>query len=335
MNYKFNLGIWNSVFCVPAVVVDKYLKLARGSDIKVLLFLLRNSGQEFTEKEIADELNITEEQAEESIHFWQQRKVLDIDEFGEIKPLNTEDGAVKKEQKPDAAATSNISESLVHKINLERTPDFPPAEIARTVRGSDEANYLFKHCEALYGRPLKHNEQRTLMLILEDACLPVEVALILVDCCFSVKKATPAYMRVMAAEWAESEVNTIEKAERRMEETVNFNSAVDRFRKMFEVNSTFSKQQKDMINVWVNQYLFSDEMINEAYQITLNNTGKLSFPYMNKVLSSWQNKGIKTPQQISDDIKPKAAEKVENSSFDISEIEQLILDRQNHLGGST
>ncbi|MCM1299901.1 MAG: DnaD domain protein [Firmicutes bacterium] len=340
MKYKFNLGIWSSVFCVPAVIVDKYLKLAGESDIKVLLFLLRNSEHEFSEKELAEQLHITEEQAEESIHFWQQRKILSIDESGEITPLNTEEKIVKKENSPVLAAASSsafsaMPESLVHKVNLERIPDFPPVEIADTVRGSDEAKYLFKHCEALYGRPLKHNEQRTLMLILEDACLPVEVALILVDCCFSIKKATPAYMRATAVEWSESEINTIEKAEKRMEEMISLSSAVERFRKMFEVNSAFSKQQRDMINIWVNQYQFSDEMINEAYQITLNATGKLAFPYMNKVLSSWQDKGIKTPKQISDDSKPKSAEKGENTSFDINEIERLMLNRHNHSGGSS
>lgn len=335
MNYKFNLGIWNSVFCVPAVVVDKYLKLAGEGDIKVLLFLLRNSGRDFSEKEIAEELHITDEQVEESILFWRQRKVLDVDKLGEITPLITAEGNVTAEKtKESAKAASSISESNVHKVNLERTPDFPPVEIAKTVRASDEANYLFKHCENLYGRPLKHNEQRTLMLILEDACLPVEVALILVDCCFSIKKATPAYMRTMAIEWAESEINTIEKAEQRMDETVNLSGAVERFRKMFEVNSAFSKQQKDMINAWVNQYQFSDEMINEAYQRTLNATGKLAFPYMNKVLLSWHSKGIKTPDQISDDSKPKPVEKGENSSFDIKKIEQLMLERQNQTGGN-
>ncbi len=333
MNYKFNLGIWNSVFCVPTVVVDKYLKLAAESDIKLLLFMLRNSGRELSSREIAEELRLSEEKIEESIDFWQQRKIISIDKSGEITPLISEKTEGEGNQR-SAEASASTPVSLVHKINLERTPDFPPVEIAKTVRGSDEAKLLFKHCEALYGRPLKHNEQRTLMLILEDACLPVEVSLILVDCCFSIKKATPAYMRTMALEWAESEIDTIEKAEKRMEEVVSLSGAVERFKKMFEVNSTFSKQQKDMINTWVNTYLFSDEMINEAYQITLNATGKLAFPYMNKVLSSWYDKGIKTPQQISDDSKPKATVKGEISSFDVNKIKQLMEESHNHPGGN-
>ena len=339
MNIKINLGIWNSVFCVPSAVADNYLKIARGSDIKVLLFLLRHGGESFSCEAVGEQLGLTAEQVEESVEFWKQREIIGAETSGELTPLIKDND--DKQKINIAAASENrqteskpISESLVHKINLERTPDFPPVEIARTVRGNEKADYLFKHCELLYGRPLKHNEQQTLMLILEDACLPVEAALILVDYCFSVDKATPAYMRTMAAEWAESEISTIEKAEQRVEELKKLDGAVGRFKKMFEVSSAFSKQQKEFISKWVNIYGFSDEMIGEAYQITLNGAGKLSFPYMNKILENWHNKGIKAKEQIEADKKPHAAVKGENASLDIKKIEQIMSDKYKKSGGS-
>lgn len=339
MNIKINLGIWNSVFCVPSAVADNFLKIARGSDIKVLLFLLRHGGESLSCETVGEQLGLTAEQVEESVEFWKQREIIGAETAGEFTPLIKDN-----DDKPKiniAAVSENrqteskpISESLVHKINLERTPDFPPVEIARTVRGNEKADYLFKHCEMLYGRPLKHNEQQTLMLILEDACLPVEAALILVDYCFSVDKATPAYMRTMAAEWAESEISTIEKAEKRVEELKTLDGAVGRFKKMFEVSSAFSKQQKEFISKWVNVYGFSDEMIGEAYQITLNGAGKLSFPYMNKILENWYSKGIKAKEQIEADKKPHAAVKGENASLDIKKIEQIMSDKYKKSGGS-
>lgn len=345
MNIKINLGIWDSVFCVPSAVADKYLKTARGSDIKVLLFLLRHSGESFSSEAVGERLGLTAEQVEESVEFWKQREIIGADETGELSALlkinvettREETSAALAREQTETIGTRGlkpVSESLVHKINLERTPDFPPVEIARTVRGNEKADYLFKHCEMLYGRPLKHSEQQTLMIILEDACLPVEAALILVDYCFSVDKATPAYMRTMAAEWAESDISTIEKAEQRVEELKRLDGAVGRFKKMFEVNSAFSKQQKEFIGRWINLYGFSDEMISEAYQITLNGAGKLSFPYMNKILENWYGKGIKSKEQIETDKKPKAAVKGENSSLDIKRIEQLMSDKYKKSGGS-
>lgn len=322
MGFKINLGVWNGVFCVPNEVADNCLKLAGAGDLKVLLFLLRNCGQQADINILSDRLSLSAEQVEESIDFWIQRGIIERDGSSELVPARTG-------TQNTSSAFGNVSAGIskVKKIELERTPDFAPAEIADRVKEQKEAEYLFKHCEALYGRPLKHNEQRTLMLILDDACLPVEAAMILIDYCFSVNKATPAYMRTLAQDWVDSDITTIEKAEQKSAELRSLEDAVGRFKKMFEVTSAFSKQQRDFIDKWVNYYGFSDEMINEAYQITMDSTGKLAFKYMNRILEDWHSKGILTPEQISNEKRPSAkAEKGENSSFDIEKLERLVSD---------
>lgn len=342
MDYKINLGIWSNIFCIPTVIVDKYIKIAGENDIKVLLYLLRNSGAVYESKEIGEQLGIDSEQAEESINFWVKREVLSIDKNGGLTPKdNSLEVNIKKtvnggkndaESESSYPSVNTVTESIVRKVNLERTPDFPPVEIAQTVRNNANADFLFKQCEKLYGRPLKHNEQNTVMIILEDTCLPAEVALILINYCFSVNRATPAYMRQIAAEWSESEINTIEKAEGRVEQLQNLDSAVFRFKKMFEVTSSFSKQQKEMIDKWVNVYSFNDEMINEAYQLTLNGTGKLSFPYMNKILEDWHSKGFKNTEQVSKEKPSKNKMETREPSFDINEIEKLMNDKYMNSG---
>ncbi len=328
MNYKINLGVWNGIFCVPCAVVDKYIKLAGESELKILLYLLRHGGESFSCERISEEIFLSPERVEEGINFWKQRGLFEADKLGDLIPVLEKDEAdVKSSAQTDNTKAVEKHESIVKKIELTRTPDFPPVEIAKTARGSDKADYLFKHCEALYGRPLKHNEQNTLMIILEDTCLPVEAALILVDYCFSVSKNTPAYMRSTALEWVEAGVTTIESAEKRVGELKKLNSAVGRFKTMFEVTSSFSKEQKEFINKWVNELAFDDEMISEAYQITLNQTGKLAFKYMNKILTDWYSKGIRKKEQLEVDKKPQTAEKGENASLDISEIERLMIER--------
>ena len=44
MSYHINLGQWNSVFAVPASLVDQHIKLASEAQLKVLLYILRHSG---------------------------------------------------------------------------------------------------------------------------------------------------------------------------------------------------------------------------------------------------------------------------------------------------
>ena len=346
MNYKINLGIWKNVFCIPSVIVDRYIKLAGENDIKVLLYLLRNADETFSSEELGEQLGIDPEQAEESVNLWIKREVLSIDTVGNLAPADRKvETNIKKTAGTDNILRGTVSrsetsfdpaaamaESVVRRVNLERTPDFPPVEIAQTVRNNANANFLFKQCEKLYGRPLKHNEQNTVMVILEDTCLPAEVCLILINYCFSVGKATPAYMRKTALEWSESEITTIEKAEERVARLNNFNGTVGRFKKMFDVTSSFSKQQEEMIDKWVNVYGLSDEMIEEAYQLTLNGAGKLSFPYMNKILEDWNSKGYKNVEQIRPEKSSKSKKETREPSFDIKELEKMMIDKYMNSG---
>jgi DnaD/phage-associated family protein len=43
---------------------------------------------------------------------------------------------------------------------------------------------------------------------------------------------------------------------------------------------------------------FEDAVITMAYEKTCVNTGGLSWPYMNKILTSWKNAGLLTAQQV-------------------------------------
>ena len=60
---------FGQMFGVPNAVVDQYLKLATPSQLKVLLYLLRNNGQTVDHSEIAKALAISEELVEEAALF--------------------------------------------------------------------------------------------------------------------------------------------------------------------------------------------------------------------------------------------------------------------------
>jgi hypothetical protein len=53
VEHKVNSGIWGTMFGVPYVVADNFLKLASGGQLKVLLFILRSSGRKLSADEIA------------------------------------------------------------------------------------------------------------------------------------------------------------------------------------------------------------------------------------------------------------------------------------------
>ena len=333
MGFKMNMGLWNSVFAVPAKLVDENLKLANETSLKVILYLLRHSDKLFSENELMVATGIKSTSAlREAVEFWQERQVISIcDE--EIVPQSTQsskgndDFCQKVEQSIDTAQLK-INAS-VNKVELSRPPRYSPQEISRKIKNSDRSNQVFVLAEKLYSRPLKHSEQQILMEIIEYAALPVDVTMMLLEFCHSIGKTSLHYIHKTAITWAEEEINTIELADSRIKELRAFTYVESKIKREMEYNSVFSKKQKEYISTWTSKLNFSVEMVLLAYQITLDSAGKLSFQYMNKILETWYAKGFTKPEQVENEKQKNKDEKqLENtSSFDVDEVEASILDR--------
>lgn len=70
MSYVVNLGSWGSIFAVPTDVVDKYLKIAGSAQLKVLLWILRHSGEDFETETLAQQLNMDTFDVNDCLEFW-------------------------------------------------------------------------------------------------------------------------------------------------------------------------------------------------------------------------------------------------------------------------
>jgi DnaD/phage-associated family protein len=68
---------------------------------------------------------------------------------------------------------------------------------------------------------------------------------------------------------------------------------------------------------------FSDELIAMAYERTCLNTGGLSWPYMNKILTSWHNAGYKTTEQIQNGDRKKNVPKGASGELGEAEMEAI------------
>ncbi len=312
MAYRMKLGAWNSVFAVPSCVADEYIKIANGEHIKVLLYMLKNSEKSLSAEVIASAVGVTADTVEEAFIFWANVGVIE-NIGGEITP---------KPREISSGLASTVENKSSARVKLASDIQFPPREIARTVNNDDAFRCLCSTYERLAGRPTKHSERNTLMVITDEIGLPSEVALMLVEYCFSIDKSTPAYMKTVALDWMECGIDSIAKAEERISVLTVRNTFEARLRNKFRMNSAFSKKQKDTIAEWA-EAGFSDELIDEAYERTLNSAGKLSFPYMDAILRSWKDKGITTPEQITND---KPANDT-SSSFDVNELEQSAFER--------
>lgn len=79
MSYTVDLGCWGSIFAVPTDVVDKYLKIAGSAQLKVLLWILRHSGEQFEIETISEQLNMGTFDVKDCIEFWTSFNIISAD----------------------------------------------------------------------------------------------------------------------------------------------------------------------------------------------------------------------------------------------------------------
>lgn len=71
---------------------------------------------------------------------------------------------------------------------------------------------------------------------------------------------------------------------------------------------------------------FDIRLIKLAYERTVEKIGRLNFDYMNAILSSWHEKGLKTPEQVAGGDNKSAQQTGEKkTSFDLDEFDKMSI----------
>lgn len=336
MDYRLNLGAWRKIFAVPECVAENHLKIASGTQIKVLLYMLAHPELGHRAELIAETVGVSREDVDDALLYWVNADILSNDGmeyYPSDKPAENTAASVstsgEKVQPLRESAPLNTPEA---RALLNSETHFPPKAIASAINGDNAVKCLFGMYEKLAGRPPKHSEQQTLMVLVEEIGLPCEVTMMLVEYCFNIEKATPAYMKAVAMDWCENGITDITSAEERIKLLQSRYTAEKKLQKKFGMTSAFSSKQKQTIAEWTDLGL-SEELIGAAYDITLDNTGKLSFSYMDKILRSWLNDGITDPSQAAKPKKPSAggSGNADAPSYDLDEASRRTANKYKDL----
>lgn len=293
MEFKANCGIWGTMFGVPCVVADNFLKLATGEQIKVLLYLLRASGRTVTTEEIASNTGVTAQQAEEAVLFWQQVNVLSSDNTINVPQ------SIMTAPAPQQTNTVSVEETLLVKTSPEprRRENLRPTEITDIMNDSPDIAELFKAAESTLGH-INNTMQNSLIWMMNYLGLKAEVILVLLVYCEEIEKTNVAYIEKIAVSWAEKGINAFDVAQEEVERLKSSNDYIGVIMKMFEMKRRPTTKQLEIIEKWRSTG-YARDLIHYAYEKTIENTGKLSFEYADKVLTSWNDNGFRS----SDDVK--------------------------------
>ena len=338
--FRINQNEMDSSFRIPSSIVDKHIRLANEHQLKVLLWIMRNSPDNPDIDEMCKALKMKADDAYDYLQYWVLTGVLLCDDSP--APAKKEPAA-KTVSKPEAAAVKaapsvSAASSAPGAAPVREYSKPSINEIAQRADESPEISQLFREAQVKLGKTIGYDMQCVLLMMHDYDGLPVEVIFMLLDYCVSIGKTNNSYLASVGRNWGENEIDTIEKADEKIAKLRCADKVWKEFADMADIKIPRpTKNQTELFAKWNSEYGFSPDMIYLAYEEMADHTTKVSFPYMDKVLTSWHEQGITTPAQLETckkaaaDAKKEAAKpakekaKKSSASYDIGAFKQAAL----------
>lgn len=332
MSYLIDLGQWNQIFAVPAAVVDRHLKLASETQVKVLLYLLRHAGEEIADEEIAKAVGASTDEVRNAVDFWIERELIG-GKRGELTPAQV--ATAPSPSKPEEPAEEPKKHTAVSRAVR---PD--SAFATKLINEDKNLAGLMEEAQNVLCKPLSPGDTATLVMLYDTFGLPCEVIAMLLHYLSETGSANMRAVERVGISWSDNGVYTVEDAEREIERMTASRDAWGRISSLLGLHNAGRPTQAQLSTAdrWLNEWGFSDEMINEAYERCVNTKGSFSMSYMNAILKKWYEKQIFSLDTLKEDesrpASAKAAKKTstkgsvfsaDGASFDLSKYEKQSL----------
>lgn len=276
---------------------EKYLRYANPVHTQVFLYikyLYSRNGQIPSVEELAAELDIAENRVKFALGFWVSE--------GEL--IQTDDNTY------DFPKPNKISEKAPAKPKRKSRrssfsrPSYKSNEIDKAAEKNQTLASMFYQAESILGDLLSGSEIELLYSFYDWLGLPCEVIVMLLDYAAKHGKTGKRYLETVAIDWADKGIDTFEKAEEYIKQLEALETAEYQIRSVLGIyDRALTQTEKKYIKNW-SELGINPKLVSLAYDRTVNNTGKLSYSYMNKILVSWHDEGI------TDEIGVKRSEEI-------------------------
>lgn len=285
--------IKNGFISVSADFINKYMPSAHGEYVKVYLYGLAAAaeGRDADNESIASLLGILVTDVEKAWSYWIEKGLVKAD--GDyLEFLAAGDNPSPLDKSKDSAGQASMPEA--------RPPHVTPEEISRALELNPTIKDTISTVENVLGKPLTRREITSIFNFMDWYGMDSDMVLMLFDYCVSMGMKSFSYIEKVAQGWNRDGITDIKSAEAVIKRATAEKRFQNRCKTIFGLDRAFSASELKYINAWKSELGFSPEMVAQAYEITINNTGKLAFAYMNKILMSWHQKGIKRPADIKE-----------------------------------
>lgn len=316
MAYRVIVKCGGGAFFVPNEAAEN-LKLCTAAQLRVLLLTLSRGSSEMTPEAAAAELGLTRDDAKDLLDYWVNRGILECD--GASVPCP----AVQTAPAGEALAAASPAPAPVQPAPKPPEMKMTMKEVERLQKEDPGIAFVLHEAERILGTSFTSSDTATLVWLVSWAGIAPEVLVTVIEYCATLGKKSMRYIQRVALEWLDCEIDTVEKAEERIRALNEAKSWEGEIKSILGIRDrSLVSKEREFCEGWRALGL-SPELIRAAYERTVEQTGKLSFPYLNKILLSWKQKGVKTPEEAA--LETRAKPKADKPSFDLDELERRML----------
>ena len=190
-------------------------------------------------------------------------------------------------------------------------PRYTEQDVIDTMNTDVDYRALRGEIERLLGKTIKTEEDKILIGFIRYLGLTPDVIILLVCHCKEEarkkgRKHAPGLHQIEkeAYKWADMGIDTMEEAAAYVKRQQLRHSQIGRIMEILQIRGrNLTAPEKRYIKQWL-EMGFEEETIGLAYERSCLNTGGLAWPYMNKILLSWDEQGLHTAQEIRGERKP-------------------------------
>ncbi len=281
----------NNSFEVKFDFMENWGRFAKGEYLQIYLYILyiwEKDKKILSASELAKKLDKDYAVVENAIEFWITAGVLSKN--GRGYNISTEE---------NEKTTPNIKSAGTSKSGLRERPAYTSAEIDAVAAKNKAVDTLFRQAEEILGRILSPSDFELIYSFVDWLGLPVEVVIMLLRYAASRGKTAKRYLETVAIDWADKGIDNFESAEEYIREIELKLSNEGKIRGILGIyDRALSQTEKKYIKSWTFEKNIPSELVAEAYDRTVSATGKLSWAYMNKILLSWSEEGLKTVDEV-------------------------------------
>lgn len=308
----------NGVFALPRERVLETLLSADGFQLKVLLLVasddaMRNDYDAACEY-ICKKLDCTKSALTRALSFWEKAGVI-------IACDSAVAEKIVEEPKKKALASATL-------------PTYTEGQTADVMEAHSDLAAIIDACQQISGKVFTPADAQTIVGIYDYLGLNdtgyIET---LYSYCASMDKTTARYVEKVAISMADEGVTTTEELNRYIKKKEQIDEDTSKLRALIGADSrALTSKEKKLFAAWLEELMMPYDVIERAYEITVDKFGGVKLPYMNKILENWKNEGLCTLAAVDESLETYRKNKVEasvkgGSGFETDEYFEAALER--------